>query len=164
MQKIVTKLWLEDRVEEALEFYTSLLPDSRVLDIVHYGASGHGPPADIMFANFELAGQVFTIVNGNSFFKPNAAMSLCINCDEQAEIDRLWDRLTAAGGRASIGGWLTDRFGVSWQIAATQLNQMLSSDNEAAVARVSAAFVKMNKLDIAELERAFRGEESQADV
>ncbi len=164
MQKIVTKLWLEGRIEEALEFYTSLLPDSRVLDIVHYGASGHGPPADIMFANFELAGQAFTIVNGNSFFKPNAAMSLCINCDEQAEIDRLWDRLTAEGGRASIGGWLTDRFGVSWQIAATQLNQMLSSDNEAAVARVSAAFVKMNKLDIAELERAFRGEESQAEA
>ena len=158
MQRIVTNLWFDGRIEEALELYTSLLPDSRVLEVVHYGQTGHGPPAEIMFANFELAGQRFTLVNGNTFFKPNASVSLCINCDEQAEIDRLWDLLTAEGGSASIGGWLTDRFGVSWQISATQLQQMLASDDDAAIARVSAAFAKMNKLDIAELESAFRGE------
>ena len=158
MQRIVTNLWFDGRIEEALELYTSLLPGSRVLEIIHYGESGHGPPDDIMFANFELAGQVFSLVNGNTFFKPNAAISLCINCDEQAEIDRLWDILTAEGGAESIAGWLTDRFGVSWQVTSTRLHEMLASDDGAAVARVSAAFAKMNKLDIAELERAFRGE------
>ncbi len=158
MQRIVTNLWFDGRIEEALALYTSLLPDSRVLEIIHYGASGHGPPNDIMFANFELAGQVFTLVNGNSFFKPNAAVSLCINCDEQAEIDRLWDILTTEGGAESVAGWLTDRFGVSWQVTSTRLQEMLASDDGAAVARVSAAFANMNKLDIAALERAFRGE------
>lgn len=144
MQKIVTYLWFDGQIEEALEFYTSLLPDSRVLEI--------------MFADFELAGQRFTLVNGNTFFKPNAAMSLCINCDSQAEIDRLWDLMTTDGGSESVAGWLTDRFGVSWQISSTRLQEMLASDDAAAVARVTRAFMTMNKLDIAELERAFGGE------
>lgn len=158
MQRIVTNLWFDGRIEEALKLYTSLLPDSRALEVIRYGETGHGPPEDIMFANFELAGQVFTLVNGNSFFKPNAAVSLCINCEEQAEIDRLWDSLTAEGGSASIAGWLTDRFGLSWQITSPRLQEMLASADGAAVARVSAAFAKMNKLDIAALEKAFRGE------
>lgn len=158
MQKIVANLWFNGRIEEALEFYTSLLPDSRVLNIVHYGEAGPGTPEQIMFADFEMAGQRFTLVNGNSFFKPNAAFSLCINCDDQAEIDRLWERLTTDGGAESVGGWLTDRFGVSWQISTTQLHEMLASDDAAAVARVTACFMNMKKLDIAELERAFRDE------
>ena len=158
MQKIVTKLWFDGRVEEALEFYTSLLPNSRVLSITHYGEAGPGRADDIMFADFELAGQRFTIVNGNTFFKPNAAISLCINCDDQAEIDRLWQLMTTDGGAESQCGWLTDRFGVSWQITPTRLLEMMSSDDEAAVARVTAVFMKMNKLDIARLEQAFRDE------
>ena len=158
MQKIVTNLWFDGRVEEALEFYTSLLPDSRVLNITHYGEAGPGPAGDIMFADFELAGQRFTIVSGNTFFKPNAAVSLCINCDDQAEIDRLWQMMTSDGGAESVGGWLTDRFGVTWSIKPTRLIEMMSSDDEAAVARVTAAFMKMNKLEIAELEQAFRDE------
>ena len=156
MQKIVPHLWFDGRIEEALELYTSLLPDSRVLDITHYGEAGPGPAGDIMFADFELAGQRFTLVNGNTFFQPNASFSLSINCDDQAEIDRLWEILTTNGGAESVGGWLTDRFGVSWQISATQLHAMLASDDAAAVARVTEAFTKMNKLDIAALERAFR--------
>ena len=158
MQKIVTYLWFDGRIEEALEFYTSLLPDSRILEIIHYSEVGPGDPDEIMFAVFELAGQRFTIVNGNTFFKPNAAMSLCINCDSQAEIDRLWDMMTADGGAESVAGWLTDRFGVSWQVSSTRLHEMLASDDSAAVARVTRAFMQMKKLDIAELERAFGGE------
>ena len=158
MQKIVTYLWFDGRIEEALEFYTSLLPDSRVLNITNYSEVGPGRPDEIMFAEFELAGQRFTLVNGNTFFKPNAAMSLCINCEDQAEIDRLWDMMTTDGGAASVAGWLTDRFGVSWQITSTRLHELLASDDSAAVVRVTEAFMKMNKLDIAELERAFRGE------
>ena len=111
-----------------------------------------------MFAQFQLAGQRFTLVNGNSFFKPNAAMSLCINCDDQAEIDRLWETMTTNGGAASVAGWLTDRFGVSWQITSPRLQELLASDDQAAVVRVTKAFMQMNKLDIATLERAFRGE------
>ena len=158
MQKIVPHLWFDGRIEEALELYTSLLPDSRVTSIVPYSEIGPGKPGDIMFADFELAGQRFVLVNGNSFFKPNAAMSLSINCDDQAEVDRLWGVLTTNGGAESQAGWLTDRFGVSWQISSTRLHEMLASDDAAAVARVTAAFMKMKKLDIAELERAFRDE------
>ncbi len=158
MQKIVANLWFDGRIEEALELYTSLLPDSRVLNITRYGEAGPGPAGEIMFADFELAGQAFTIINGNSFFKPNAAFSLCINCDDQAEVDRLWEALTSNGGAESQCGWLTDRFGVSWQITPTRLGEMMSSGDAAAVARVTDAFLKMKKLDIAELERAFRDE------
>ena len=158
MQKIVANLWFDGRIEEALELYTSLLPDSRVLSITRYGEGGPGPSGDIMFADFELARQRFTLINGNSFFKPNAAFSLCINCDDQAEVDRLWEALTSDGGAESQCGWLTDRFGVSWQITPTRLGEMMSSGDAAAVERVTAAFMTMNKLDIAELERAFRAE------
>ena len=158
MQKIVTNLWFDGRVEEALEFYTSLLPGSRVLHIAYHTGVGPGRPDEIMFADFELAGQQFTLVNGNSFFKPNASMSLCIMCDDQAEIDRLWEMMTTDGGVESQCGWLTDRFGVSWQVAPKQLYSMMKSDDREAVARVTAAFMTMNKLDIAALERAFRGE------
>ncbi len=158
MQKIIANLWFDGHIEEALEFYTSLLPNSRVRNIIRYGEAGPGQPDQIMFADFEMAGQQFTIINGNSFFKPNAAFSLCINCDDQAEIDRLWDIMTSNGGTESQCGWLTDRFGVSWQITPTRLPEMMMSDDAAAVARVTAAFLKMKKLDIAELERAFRDE------
>ena len=158
MQKIVANLWFDGRIEEALELYTSLLPDSRVLSITRYGEGGPGPSGDIMFADFELARQRFTLINGNSFFKPNAAFSLCINCDDQAEVDRLWEALTTDGGAESQCGWLTDRFGVSWQITPTRLGEMMSSGDAAAVERVTAAFMTMKKLDIAELERAFRAE------
>jgi len=158
MQKIVTYLWFDGQIEEALEFYTSLLPDSRVLEIIHYSDVGPGSRDEIMFANFELAGQRFTIVNGNTFFKPNAAMSLCVNCDSQAEIDRLWQLMTTDGGAESQAGWLTDRFGVSWQVTSARLHQLLASDDRAAVERVTRAFMTMKKLDIAELERAFGGE------
>ena len=157
MQKVVTNLWFDGRIEEALELYTSLLPDSRVLNIVRYGEAGPGRDDDIMSAEFQLAGQRFALINGNSFFKPNASFSLCINCDDQAEIDRLWEALTANGGQESQCGWLTDRFGVSWQITPSRLLEMMSSADAVAVARVTAAFMKMKKLDIAELERAYRG-------
>ena len=158
MQKIVANLWFDGRIEEALEFYTSLLPDSRVLQITNYTEAGPGSPDEIMFADFELAGQQFTLVNGNTFFKPNASMSLCINCDDQAEIDRLWERMTADGGVESVCGWLTDRFGVSWQVAPRRLYEMMKSDDREAVARLTKAFMTMKKLDIAALEKAFRGE------
>ena len=158
MQKIVTNLWFDGRVEEALELYTSLLPDSRVTRILRYNEAGMGEAGDIMTAEFELAGQAFCIINGGPQFQHSPAMSLCVNCVDQAEVDRLWEGLIADGGEESRCGWLVDRFGVSWQIVPIRLGEMLSSEDEAAVERMTAALLEMNKLDIAALERAFRGE------
>lgn len=156
MQKIVTNLWFDGRVEEALELYTSLFPDSRVTGISRYAESGMGEAGEIMTADFELAGQAFTIINGGPHFQHSPAMSLLVQCEDQAEVDRLWDALIADGGEPSRCGWLTDRFGVSWQITPTRLGEMLASDDSAAVERVTQAFLKMDKLDVAGLERAFR--------
>ncbi len=158
MQKIVTNLWFDGRVEEALELYTSLFPDSRVTNISRYSESGMGAEGDIMTADFELAGQTFTIINGGPHFQHSPAMSLLVHCADQAEVDKLWDGLIAGGGEPSRCGWLVDRFGVSWQITPTRLGELLASDDSAAVERVTQAFLKMDKLDIAELEKAFRNE------
>ncbi len=158
MQKIVTNLWFDGRVEEALELYTSLFPDSRVTGIARYTEAGTGAEGDIMTADFELAGQAFTIINGGPHFQHSPAMSLLVRCADQAEVDRLWHGLIADGGEPSRCGWLVDRFGISWQITPTRLAELLASGDAAAVQRVTQAFLKMNKLDIAELERAFRGE------
>lgn len=158
MQKIVTNLWFDGRVEEALELYTSLLPDSRVKDVLRYGAGGMGRPGDIMTATFELSGQEFTIINGGPMYQLSPAMSLLVHCVDQDEVDRLWEGLISGGGEESRCGWLVDRFGVSWQIVPIALGEMLSSGDAAAAERVTAAFLEMNKLDIATLEKAFRGE------
>lgn len=156
MQKIVTNLWFDGRVEEALELYTSCFEDARVTSITRYPEAGRGETGDIMTAVFELAGQEFCIINGGPHFKLSPAMSLYVKCVDQDEVDKLWGRLTSDGGEESRCGWLTDRFGVSWQIVPIALGEMLESDDAAAVERVTAAFLKMNKLDVAELEKAFR--------
>lgn len=158
MQKIVTNLWFDGRVEEAVELYTSCFEDARVTRITRYTEGGMGKTGDIMTAEFELAGQEFCIINGGPHFTHSPAMSLLVNCVDQDEVDALWERLTSGGGEESQCGWLTDRFGVSWQISPIALGEMMASDDAAAVERVTAAFLKMRKLDIAELERAFRGE------
>ena len=158
MQKIVTNLWFDGQVEEALELYTSLFADSRVTRIQRYAEGGMGNPGDIMTAEFELAGQEFCIINGGPHFKLSPAMSLLVNCADQTEVDRLWERLTADGGEESQCGWLTDRFGVSWQITPVALGEMMNSSDAAAVERVTEAFLQMKKLDVPALEKAFRGE------
>ena len=158
MQKIVTNLWFDGRVEEALDLYTSCFADSRVTNIMRYSDAGMGETGAIMTAEFELAGQEFCIINGGPHFTHSPAMSLAVACADQAEVDRLWERLTADGGAEGQCGWLTDRFGVSWQIVPTRLGELLASDDAAAVERVTEAFLKMKKLDIAALEQAFGNE------
>lgn len=158
MQKIVTNLWFDGRVEEALELYTSCFEDARVTNITRYTEEGMGKTGDIMTAEFELAGQEFCIINGGPMYTHSPAMSLLVNCVDQDEVDALWERLTADGGEESQCGWLTDRFGVSWQIVPVALGKMLASDDAAAVERVTATLLKMKKLDIAALEKAFRNE------
>ena len=158
MQKIVTNLWFDGRVEEALDLYTSCFPNARVTRISRYNEAGMGKTGDIMTAEFELAGQEFCIINGGPHFTHSPAMSLAVNCVDQDEVDWLWERLTSEGGEAGQCGWLTDRFGVSWQIVPMRLGEMLESDDATAVERVTAAFLQMKKLDIAALEQAFCGE------
>ena len=158
MQKIVTNLWFDGRVEEALELYTSCFEDARVTNITRYTEEGMGKTGDIMTAEFELAGQEFCIINGGPMYTHSPAMSLSVNCIDQNEVDTLWERLTSGGGEKGRCGWLTDRFGVSWQIVPVALGKMQVSDDAAAVERVTATFLKMKKLDIAALEKAFRDE------
>lgn len=158
MQKIVTNLWFDGRVEDALDLYTSCFADARVTKVMRYSEAGRGEAGDIMVAAFELAGQEFCIINGGPQYTHSPAMSLAVNCVDQDEVDRLWERLTSAGGEEGQCGWLTDRFGVSWQLVPIRLGEMLASDDAAAVERVTAALLQMNKLDIAALEQAFRNE------
>lgn len=158
MQKIVTNLWFDGRVEEALELYTSCFADARITHISRYAEAGMGESGDIMTADFALAGQEFRIINGGPHYTPSPAVSLAVNCVDQDEVGRLWERLSSDGGEEGQCGWLTDRFGVSWQIVPIRLGELLASDDAAAVERVTAALLQMKKLEIAALEQAFHGE------
>ena len=161
MQKIITHLWYDDQAEEAAEFYTSLFEDSRIVSIARYPESAvevSGKPAgSVMTVLFELAGQQYIALNGGSDFKFNEAISLLVNCDTQAEIDKLWNALTEEGKEGPCG-WLKDKYGLSWQITPTKLNNMLQGEDPEADNRVMAAMLDMKKIDIATLERAQRGE------
>ena len=161
MQKIITHLWYDDQAEEAAEFYTSLFEDSRIVSIARYPESAvevSGKPAgSVMTVLFELAGQQYIALNGGSDFKFNEAISLLVNCDTQAEIDKLWSALTEEGEEGPCG-WLKDKYGLSWQITPTKLNNMLQGEDPEADNRVMTAMLDMKKIDIAALERAQRGE------
>jgi predicted 3-demethylubiquinone-9 3-methyltransferase (glyoxalase superfamily) len=157
MQKIVTCLWFDGRVEEALDLYTSVFPNSRVTAVSRYGDAGPGPKGEILTATFELEGQEFTIINGGPGFPHSPAISLLVNCESQAEVDALWEKLLD-GGKESQCGWLTDRFGVSWQIVPTALGRLLQGEDETRSQRVMKAMLSMVKIDIAALERAYAGE------
>ncbi len=159
MQKIVTNLWFDGRVEEAMEFYASVFPDFRVTALQRYTESGRGSPGDVMVANFEVAGQAFTIINGGPGYPLTPAVSLLVNCEDQAEVDRLWEKLSSDGGEKSQCGWLTDRFGVSWQVVPVALGRILGQADQEQADRVMAALLSMTKLDIAALERAYDGEQ-----
>lgn len=154
MQKIVTNLWFDGRVEEAVLFYTALFPNSRITALSRYGDAGPRPKGEVLTAAFELAGQEFTIINGGPGFPHSPAMSLLINCENQAEVDELREKLSDGGEKGQCG-WLTDRFGVSWQVVPTVLGWLLQGEDEARTQRVMAALLSMTKLDIAALEQAY---------
>ena len=157
MQKIVTNLWFDGRVEEALEFYTSIFAKSKIKAITRYGDAGPGLKGEIMTAVFELEGQEFTIINGGPEFPHSPAMSLLVNCETQAEVDELWEKLSEGGEKGQCG-WLTDRYGVSWQVTPTALDRMLQDKDEVRTQRVMKAMLSMTKLDLAALERAYNDE------
>ncbi len=149
-------LWFDGRAEEAANFYVSLLPDSRV-DAVHRSPADYpaGAAGDVLTVQFTLAGRAFLGLNGGPEFRFTEAVSLQIACDDQAEVDRLWATLGEDGGQPGPCGWIKDRFGLSWQIVPRILPRMLGSEDRAAAARAMQAMMKMGKLDIAALQRAY---------
>lgn len=162
-QKIRPCLWFDDQAEEAAAFYTNIFPDSRITRVTRYGEAGfefHGKaPGTAMTVAFELDGQTFTALNGGSVFRFNEAVSLQILCATQAEVDHYWERLGAGGpAEAQQCGWLKDRYGLSWQVVPEVLLELLQADDQAAVQRATEAMLRMKKLDIAELRRAFAGQ------
>jgi predicted 3-demethylubiquinone-9 3-methyltransferase (glyoxalase superfamily) len=158
MSKITPHLWFEKEAERAVELYVSLLPDSRIDRIDRMPAdSPSGPAGSVTMIQFALAGQGYAAMNAGPLDPFNHAISLMIHCDDQAEVDRLWEGLLAEGGKAEQCGWLRDRWGVSWQIVPRQLGKLMSDPDREKGARVAQAMLKMVKLDIAGLEKAAAG-------
>ena len=148
-------LWFDGKAEEAAKFYTSLLPDSRVDKIWRSPAdTPSGPAGMVLTVDFTLNGQQFQGLNGGPDFSFNEAVSFVIECQDQAEVDRLWDALTANGGEPGPCGWLKDRFGLSWQIVPRQLNELVGDPDPERARRAMEAMLKMGKIDVAELQRA----------
>ena len=154
MQKITTWLWFDTEAEEAAEFYTSIFPDARITDISRYGEAGPRPEGMVMIVGFELFGREFYALNGGSNAKIEApGISLMVECESQEEVDRYWDRL-ADGGREIACGWVTDRYGVSWQIIPKRLRELLADSDRDRAQRAMAAMLQMTKIEIDELEQA----------
>ncbi len=155
MQKITPFLWFDSKAEEAMNFYVSIFKNSKIINVTRYGEAGSGVSGTVMSAIFELHGQEFIVLNGGPQFTFSPAISFFVNCETQAEIDELWEKLSE-GGKTNQCGWLDDKFGVSWQIVPTILGEMLQQDKDAEKSKkVMEAMFKMDKLDIATLKRAY---------
>jgi predicted 3-demethylubiquinone-9 3-methyltransferase (glyoxalase superfamily) len=155
--KIVPHLWFADKAVEAANFYVSLFPDSRVDGVTPIPAdTPSGPAGSVQVVEFTLAGQRFMAINAGPLDPFNHAISFLVNCADQAEVDRLWDALSA-GGTIEQCGWLKDRYGVSWQIVPTALGELMRDADRGRARRVMEAMLRMKKLDIAALRRAHAG-------
>jgi predicted 3-demethylubiquinone-9 3-methyltransferase (glyoxalase superfamily) len=155
MQKIVPFLWFDTQAEEAAKFYVSVFKKgSKILKVSRYGEAGPGPKGSVMVVDFRLEGQRLQALNGGPLFKLSPAFSFVVSCKTQKEVDTYWNKLVAGGGAHSQCGWLTDRFGLSWQVVPAALETLIASKDKARVSRVMAAMFKMTKLDIRELEAA----------
>lgn len=157
MQTITPCLWFDNEAEEAMNFYCSVFPTSRVLDVSRYGEGGPKPAGAVMIANFEINGQRIMALNGGPEYRFTPATSMFVACETQDEVDRLWERLLEGGGEEVQCGWLTDRFGLSWQIVPNALSELMQKGTPEQSARVMAAMLQMKKIDARELERAFEG-------
>jgi predicted 3-demethylubiquinone-9 3-methyltransferase (glyoxalase superfamily) len=153
MPEITSCLWFDTQGEEAAKFYTSVFPNSRIVDVAYYGPAGPRPEGTVMTVSFELDGHKFVALNGGPEFTFDEAISFQVDCKNQEEVDGYWSKLSE-GGEEGPCGWLKDKFGLSWQIVPTRLFELLGdSDNERSQ-RVMAAMLKMKKIEIDELERA----------
>ncbi len=153
MQKITPCLWFDTEGEDAAKFYTSVFPNSRIVDIARYGAAGPRPEGTVMTVNFELDGQEFLALNGGPEFTFSEAISFQVSCETQDEVDAFWSAL-AEDGEEGPCGWLKDKFGMSWQIVPTVLPELLADPDPEKSQRVMEAMMKMQKIEIDALERA----------
>ncbi|KAF2989986.1 VOC family protein [Methylocystis sp. MJC1] len=153
-QKVRTCLWFDHEAEEAANFYVSLFPDSRVIDVARYNEAGPGKPGSVLMVTFQLAGVEYLALNGGPIFKFTEAISLSADCADQAEVDRLWEKL-GEGGSYSRCGWLKDRYGLSWQIAPSRVVELINGPDKAGAKRAMEAMMTMAKLDIAAVEAAY---------
>lgn len=153
MQKINPFLWFDNRAEEAANLYTSVFKNSRIRTVARYPEGSPGPAGTVMTVTFELDGQTFIALNGGPVFKFTEAISFCVNCETQEEVDELWNKLSE-GGEEGQCGWLKDKFGVSWQIVPKALGEMLQDKDAARSKRVVQAMLQMKKIDISGLRKA----------
>lgn len=153
MQKVTPFLWFDNNAEEAMNFYTSVFKDSKIVSVRRYPDCGPGPRG-VLGGSFQIHGQEFMVLNGGPKFKFTEAISLFVNCETQAEVDYLWEKL-AEGGKQDRCGWLKDKFGLSWQIVPKALGQMLGDKDAGKAGRVLQAMLQMSKIDIPTLERAY---------
>ena len=157
MPKITPFLWFDDQAEEAATFYVSVFPNSKINAVSRYGAAGPGPAGKVMVVAFELDGVAFNALNGGPHFNFTEAVSFQITCQDQAEVDHYWDKLTQGGGSPGQCGWLKDRFGLSWQVVPRALPELIGGPDREKANRANAAMLKMGRLDIAALEAAREG-------
>ncbi|MFC7328242.1 VOC family protein [Marinactinospora rubrisoli] len=157
MREIVTHLTFDKGAEEAVDFYTSIFPDSRITGMTHFRANEPGPEGAVRTIRFEMLGQKFLAVNGGPEFSFTQGVSLLVRCDTQREIDELWDRLSE-GGETEVCGWVIDRYGLSWQLEPAVVEEYMYGPDPEAAQRVVEAIYGMTKIDIAGVERAYKGE------
>lgn len=155
MQKLAPCLWFDSEAEEAARYYTQIFPNSRILQTTYYGEGGHKPAGTVLTVTFEILGMEYMALNGGPNFPFTEAVSFIVYCDNQEEIDRYWNRLTAEGGAPVQCGWLKDRYGLSWQIAPSNLATLISSEHPQKAQAVMRALMSMVKLDLAALQDAY---------
>jgi predicted 3-demethylubiquinone-9 3-methyltransferase (glyoxalase superfamily) len=156
MPTITPSLWFDDDLEEAMEFYTSVFPNSRIHDVVRYTEAGPGEPGTVVSAQFDLDGTRFSGINGGPHFRFTEAVSFVVDCADQDEVDHYWSALTD-GGEESQCGWLKDRFGLSWQVVPRRLTELLSDPDPERARRATEAMLRMRRLVVADLEAAANG-------
>ena len=162
LNRIKPCLWFDNEAEDAAKYYTSIFKSSRITTVQRYGKAGfeiHGrPEGSVMLVEFEIDGHPFAALNGGPIFKFNEAVSFEILCDTQDEIDYYWDKLTAGGDpKAQQCGWLKDKFGLSWQVVPEGMDEMLREPESPGAQRAMTAMLKMKKIDMNELKRAYAG-------
>jgi predicted 3-demethylubiquinone-9 3-methyltransferase (glyoxalase superfamily) len=154
MKKITPFLWFDNKAEEAAKFYVSIFTNSKINSIARYGEAGPGPKGSVMIVTFNLNGQEFIGLNGGPQFKFTEAISFVVNCETQNEVDGLWDKLSEGGEKGQCG-WLKDKYGLSWQIVPTVLGELMQSKDVGKSKKVMEAMLKMSKLDIEALKKAY---------